>query len=95
MVSLLGWGVLAAQIAGCASLEQQMDRKAAAQGYRRQVIPGEGFQHVVYSRNGDRPSEEGAEPALHVYLEFPLNHISIMGTFGELRGRLSGTVMAR
>jgi alcohol dehydrogenase len=26
---------------------------------------------------------------LHVYLEFPLNHISILGTFRELRGRLA------
>jgi hypothetical protein len=26
----------------------------------------------------------------HVYLEFPLNHVSIMGTFRELRGRLGG-----
>lgn len=26
---------------------------------------------------------------LHVFLEFPLNHRSIVGTFGELRGRLT------
>lgn len=25
---------------------------------------------------------------LHIYLEFPLNHISIMGTYRELRSRL-------
>src|SRR5271154_2122094 len=29
----------------------------------------------------------------HVYLEFPLNHVSIMGTFRELRGRLGGKRM--
>jgi len=27
---------------------------------------------------------------LHVYLEFPLNHVSILGTYRELRARLSG-----
>jgi len=26
----------------------------------------------------------------HVYLEFPLNHVSIMGTYRELRGRMGG-----
>jgi hypothetical protein len=29
----------------------------------------------------------------HVYLEFPLNHVSIMGTYRELRGRLGGKPM--
>jgi hypothetical protein len=27
---------------------------------------------------------------MHIYLEFPLNHLSIMGTFRELRSRLGG-----
>src|SRR5260370_17352533 len=27
---------------------------------------------------------------MHIYLEFPLNHLSIMGTFRELRLRLGG-----
>jgi hypothetical protein len=32
---------------------------------------------------------------LHVYLEFPLNHISILGTFREVKGRLAPAPMTR
>lgn len=57
------WGLLIAQISGCASQSQRMDERAADLGYRRLVVQGAGYRHVAYLKAGR------AGDALHVYLE--------------------------
>jgi len=47
---------------GCASPAGRFDRLARERGLQRQVVPGEGFEHVVYARDDD-----GGD-VLHVYL---------------------------
>lgn len=55
---------LLAQISGCAGPAQRADEQAAALGYRKLVVRGDGFEHVVYLKEGRAESA-----ALHVYLE--------------------------
>lgn len=52
-------------LAGCASLAQRTDDRAADLGYRKQVVQGAGFSHVAYFKEGSGVSHA----ALHVYLE--------------------------
>ncbi|MDO8412256.1 MAG: hypothetical protein Q7S51_00555 [Gallionellaceae bacterium] len=56
---------LVMQITGCASPAMRMDEQAAGLGYHRQVVKGEGYEHVVYIKPG-RATEHSI---LHVYLE--------------------------
>jgi len=51
-------------LAGCATRADRVDRQAMALGESRAVVPGEPFDHVVYSN--DRQVESGV---LHVYIE--------------------------
>lgn len=60
LIYLLGWVVL---FSGCASPAQRMDERAFALGYRRLVVLGEGYEHVVYNKEGR------VGDVLHVYLE--------------------------
>lgn len=59
------WGLLAAQLSGCASSSQRMDTRATELGYRRVVVQGEGFEHVAYIKAGQAADTS----TLHVYLE--------------------------
>lgn len=52
-------------IPGCASPAQRMDEQAVVLGYRKLIVPGEGFEHVAYLKQGQAAT--GA--VLHVYLE--------------------------
>lgn len=56
---LLGLG-----IGACATPAERAGRTAASLGFERTVIPGHGFQHVLYERPVSGPT-----PRLHVYLE--------------------------
>jgi len=56
--------VLTLQISGCASPSQRIDEQAAALGYQRLVVLGDGYEHVVYLKEG----RAAAGSALHVYL---------------------------
>ena len=56
---------LVVQITGCTSPAIRMDEQAAGLGYHRQVVKGEGYDHVVYIKPG-RVIERSV---LHVYLE--------------------------
>lgn len=51
--------------AGCATPAQREDRRAAELGYRKLLVTGTGFEHVVYLKAG----HAGDTSALHVYLE--------------------------
>lgn len=59
---LLGLAVLA--LAGCAAPASRLRDRASALGFHEAVVPGAGFDHVVYWRLGRAPS-----PDLHVYLD--------------------------
>lgn len=51
-------------LAGCATPAQKFDQAAAALGFKRDVIEGAGFMHVVFGRK-----TPNAGPTLHVYLD--------------------------
>lgn len=59
------WLALSILLAACASPAQRTDDRAVDLGYRKQVVQGAGFSHVVYFKQG--MGMPGA--ALHVYLE--------------------------
>jgi len=59
------WFVLSLLLAGCASLSQRTDDRAADLGYRKQIVQGAGFGHVVYVKQDILMPRA----ALHVYLE--------------------------
>lgn len=61
-ILLLG---LIVHMAGCASPAQRMDERAITFGYRKVIVPGVGFDHVVYLKEG----RAAGDAALHVYLE--------------------------
>ncbi|MDO8925492.1 MAG: dienelactone hydrolase family protein [Sideroxyarcus sp.] len=60
----ISWLLLVAQLCGCSSPTQRMDDRATDFGYRKLVVPGEGFSHVAYFKEG-----RSTTGALHVYLE--------------------------
>lgn len=63
---ILGWLVFlsALLLGGCATPAQRIDAEAARYGFRRDVVQGTEFPHVVYFNEA-----EAAEALLHVYLE--------------------------
>lgn len=53
------------QLMGCANPAQRLDARASDLGYRRILLPGSGFDHVAYFKEGHEPGNR----ILHVYLE--------------------------
>ncbi len=59
------WLLVLVQAAGCASPSQRMDERAAELGFRRVIVPGTGYDHVAYLKEG----LADASSPLHVYLD--------------------------
>jgi len=65
VIELFLCGLFFTQLSGCTSPAQRMDEQAAGLGYRKQVVRGAGYDHVVYSK----ASPAAERSVLHVYLE--------------------------
>jgi hypothetical protein len=59
-------GLAIAAGVACATPAERADREASALGYRREVVRGVGFDHVVYWGKGPGPAPR---ELLHVYLD--------------------------
>lgn len=55
-----------ALLCGCMSVAERVDEQARAHGFRRTVVAGAGFIHLVY---GKRSSDSAPSSVLHVYIE--------------------------
>jgi pimeloyl-ACP methyl ester carboxylesterase len=65
LARLVYWLSLATLLAGCASPAQRIEKRAAELGYGKAVLPGGGFNHVVYFKD----ERKAVGKTLHVYLE--------------------------
>ncbi|MEQ1837062.1 MAG: hypothetical protein ABL858_01780 [Candidatus Nitrotoga sp.] len=62
--------LLVLQVSGCTSPATRMNEQASTLGYQRQIVRGDGFDHVAYLNR--KPALGNAAPnnaVLHVYLE--------------------------
>jgi hypothetical protein len=48
----------------CTSQSRLLDMEADKQGFSRQIVDGDGFQHVIYIKDGEKNND-----TLHVYLD--------------------------
>ena len=59
------WSILVALLPACAAPAQRMGEQAAQMGYQSMVLPGAGYNHVVYTNF----RQAADHSVLHVYLE--------------------------